>query len=517
MQQLLTSLLNHQQPRQTLSLLRKEIKDPEKKTHFYPFFIQNTSLFFSFLSEEDAKTRKNAALLIGDMGALVTKKAISGQTKEKGVPPVDATVSVEIANTLFSHYKSETTRFVRSSYLEALTDYDYTSLLGQLSKQLEQLSNQTVTEQERKHQAEELSMLSKLITAKEGISQHEFTGYHIDSECILVTNKLHKSVTEEQLLLFPEVICKPFAGGIRLKTNRLECILPIRTYQELLFGIPGISSLDADPYAAAAKLGHSALPEFLETRHQGSFPFYFRVELRAPMPAEKKSQFIHRFAGELERLTDRKLVNSPSDYEIELRLIMDKANTLHPLFKLHTIKDTRFSYRREYQANSIRPHLAALLAALAKPYMKENARVLDPFCGVGTMLIEREKLLKADTSYGIDISGEALAKAARNTKAAGQLIHYINRDFQSFTHEHPFDEIFTDMPFVMGNTGQEALYKTYEAFFVHSKTVLHKDGILILYTRNADYAKRLASQNSYRLIRQFPISEKEASVLMILK
>ena len=40
---------------------------------------------------------------------------------------------------------------------------------------------------------------------------------------------------------------------------------------------------------------------------------------------------------------------------------------------------------------------------LAKPYLKEDAAVLDPFCGVGTMLIERNKVLPARSLYGIDI------------------------------------------------------------------------------------------------------------------
>ena len=51
------------------------------------------------------------------------------------------------------------------------------------------------------------------------------------------------------------------------------------------------------------------------------------------------------------------------------------------------------------------------LAKLAQPYLKANAQVLDPFCGVGTMLIERNKLAPANPMYGIDIFGEAIDKA----------------------------------------------------------------------------------------------------------
>ena len=37
--------------------------------------------------------------------------------------------------------------------------------------------------------------------------------------------------------------------------------------------------------------------------------------------------------------------------------------------------------------------------------LKENAQILDPFCGVGTMLIERDIRVPAREKYGIDIFG----------------------------------------------------------------------------------------------------------------
>ena len=67
--------------------------------------------------------------------------------------------------------------------------------------------------------------------------------------------------------------------------------------------------------------------------------------------------------------------------------------------------------------------------------MKEDAQVLDPFCGVGTMLIERHKAVRANTSYGIDILEEAVLKARENAEAAKQVIHFVNRDFFEFTHD----------------------------------------------------------------------------------
>ena len=101
-------------------------------------------------------------------------------------------------------------------------------------------------------------------------------------------------------------------------------------------------------------------------------------------------------SAELERLTRRRLINSPSDYEIELRLIENKTGRLNVLVKYNTINDTRFAYRKESVAASIKPVNAALFVELAKDYMIPDAQVLDPFCGVGTMLIERQMKVKAN-------------------------------------------------------------------------------------------------------------------------
>lgn len=69
--------------------------------------------------------------------------------------------------------------------------------------------------------------------------------------------------------------------------------------------------------------------------------------------------------------------------------------------KLFTLKDTRFSYRKESYAAAMAPVQAALLMELSKPWLVDGAQVLDPFCGVGTLLVERVKAGNADPLYGL--------------------------------------------------------------------------------------------------------------------
>ena len=80
-------------------------------------------------------------------------------------------------------------------------------------------------------------------------------------------------------------------------------------------------------------------------------------------------------------------------------------------------------------ATSIHPAMAATLVKAAEPYLKEDAQILDPFCGVGTMLIERDIAVPAREKYGIDIFGDAIEKAKRNTALANCRVNYIQRDF----------------------------------------------------------------------------------------
>ena len=507
MKQLITNIEKQENVRQTLSSLRSMIKDEDQKEEFYTVLTAQPELFLKTLSSEDAKTRKNIALLLGDMGDLLTPSVL----------PKDQELCATFVKMLFDAYNKEETLFVKSAYLEALKQYNYTKLLPQLKEKLNTLSSMELTMDNRKHISEEIHVLTDMIVAKEGIKKHNFTGFHQENECIFLTNRIHKELVEEQIKALTTSPIKPFSAGVRLVTKELDQLLPIRTYQEVLFLLPGMATLPSDPIEAASKVVDSKLVEYLNKRHNGTAPFYFRVEIKSKMPMDKKSQFIHRFASELERVSNRQLVNSTTNYELELRLIPNKTGTYNTLIKLFTIKDERFSYRKEFQSSSIKPVNAALFVALAKPYMVENARVLDPFCGVGTLLIERQKEIKADTSYGIDISEEALQKASLNTNEAGQLIHYIHRDFESFTHEYPFDEIFTDLPFAMSASSQDDIRRIYKDFFAHSKSLLSKTGTIICYARNPEYCTRFAKENGYRIVKEFVISEKENTRLFIIK
>lgn len=221
-------------------------------------------------------------------------------------------------------------------------------------------------------------------------------------------------------------------------------------------------------------------------------------------------------AAAVERAFDGRLVNSVSHYEAEIRLIVNREGGVKPFLILFTLPDHRFSYRKFYVASSMRPQTAAGILALAKPYLKEYAQVLDPFCGVGTLLLERRFAGSVRSAYGIDTYGEAIQKARANTRLTGMPVNYINRDFFDFTHEYPFDEILTDMPDVSGERGQTD--ELYRRFFEKSAGLLAERGRVFCYSREMSLVKKhLRLSGRFRLLAEFCILEKSGAYLFVLE
>lgn len=476
--------------RQNLIKLKSELKEGFNKTALLYQIGTELNIFDTLLIDEDPKVRKNTALIMGELA----------------IP--------EFLNKLYKAYQKEDQLFVKSSYLTAMKDYDYSELLPDLKERLTILSNIEITDSNKKHISEEIRVISELILAKEGIKQHPFSGYEVLSELVLLTNRNFKYLTMEQLR---DKSAKEFNAGIMLKTKHLREILPIRTYGELLFMLEDIKVCKDDVDAAAKAIADSSLLEFMEKRHKGTAPFYFRIELKSKLELDKKSAFTKKLGAEIERLSKRKLINSTSNYEFEVRMIENKEGYFNILLKLYTLKDERFSYRKKSIATSIQPVNAALMAALAKDYLKEDAQVLDPFCGVGTMLMERHELVRANTMYGLDIYSDAINKAKENTEAAHAIAHYINRDFFDFKHEYLFDEIFTNMPRAMGHKEEDEIVILYQKFFMKVPEHMKEGGVIIMYSHNRDYVKRQLNRKVYRLEQEYEISKREGAYLFIIR
>ncbi|MGN0350263.1 MAG: methyltransferase [Roseburia sp.] len=484
--------------RESLSELRKLCKEDEPKKECKAFFQEHLFLIEACLEQEDPKVRKNVALLVGDL-ALKEAKTL-----------------------LMEHYEKENVWFIRSSYVKALSKLPVTDYLERFKERLKELEGLTVAEEDKKHWNEEMRELRKLITDIEGINCHKFTGLKESREILLLTNRSQREATLRELgrtsgNFKRDAKIKEHPLGVLVKTEDIVTVKKLRTFRELVFPLHKVGMLPDDAKEAAKLLAASDLLEFLESTHKEKAPFYFRIEIKCNMSLDKRSAFAKKLAAELEQQSERKLLNSTTDYEIELRLIANKEGKFFPVVKLYTLSMKRFSYRKNAISASIHPATAAMFMELAAPYFKEDAQVLDPFCGVGTMLIERDMRLPVRESYGIDIFGDAIEMARENTKLAEKRINYIHRDYFDFRHQYLFDEIITNMP-LRGKKTKEEMDVFYHRFFEKTKEILTKNGLIVMYTNEVGFVmKQLRLQKEYKLLQDFVINEKDGFHLYIIE
>lgn len=484
MYNLYEKIKNGEELRKSLSVLRGLLRDkkegPAAGLWLDEQFEKEPDLWLSLLKNTDPKVRKNAALVLGLLGR------------------------DECRDALLEAYTKEEQRFVRSAYLLALQGCDCEEALPFLKERRRILLGEKRTPENEKHLREELEALNGLISEYESGKKRRFLGLSEPADVILTTWKEHRELTAEQITTGTVTL---MGSGMRVRDADLSELLGIRTWRELLFTLD-VEEVTAEN--AAKSLAASNLRELLKRYQEGGAPWKFRIECRSRMSLSERSLFTKKLADGLMLESGGTLLNDISDYEVELRLIEKKSGGFLPLLKFSNLPDRRFAYRRKSIAASMQPALAAILMELAKPYQKEKARVLDPFCGVGTLLFERNYGLHADTLYGVDVFGQAIQGARENAAAAGIPAHFINRDMRDFRHEYKFDEIITDMPTEGKNRSAHDVDCLYRALFRQAGDWLTPGGMLFVYAHDRGYAKRwLREEKAMKLLKEWRISEKE--------
>ena len=172
-----------------------------------------------------------------------------------------------------------------------------------------------------------------------------------------------------------------------------------------------------------------------------------------------------------------KLINTPSAYSFEIRLNIegDQAAIL-----LNPLGDTRFSYRKKAVSASISPSVAASICYAASSLFHPGSRVLDNFCGSGTLLFERSFYPHASLT-GVDIAQSAIAAAQENEASFKCGARFFHMDSLRFT-DRKFDEILCNMPFglrVGTHAKNERLYESYVSIL---PAIMDKGGHAFLYT-----------------------------------
>jgi len=222
----------------------------------------------------------------------------------------------------------------------------------------------------------------------------------------------------------------------------------------------------------------------------------YRLEIRG---AHIKHYQRQRMAQELSERIDGEcdlLLNSTSDYDVELRAVVGNDGQVRVYWVPYSYHDPRFEYRVSDVPASISPVVAAGLVGLLQPKRDRAVRVLDPFCGSGTLLVERERRGPCEQLVGIDISGQAVEAARENIKAAqSDRIRLICGDMRTARQEGVFDEVITNMPFGLRAGSHKENQTLYADFVDLLPGFLGAGGQFVLFTHEVSLLQRLLGGN----------------------
>jgi hypothetical protein len=365
------------------------------------------------------------------------------------------------ADKLVSALKTEQTRFVRPSIILAL---------GNTKTPAAYLSGYVVEPGEPKHVAAEYEALKKALG--KAAAPQTLGALRLPDWCVVTYIKRSALMAEANALGVP---CRPSALEDAL-TIRTADLKRLRCYEDALYDIGAMGD-----YEAAART----------LSGWGCEGCRYRVEAGA-LPPQQRRETIRAVSAGLSRWGYE---DNPSAYTFEIRLLGGRMWAVFP-------GDDRFAYRKQALPASINPVTAASIMRLCRPYMKENARVLDPFCGSGTMLIERAVILPAQSLVGVDISSAAIRAACSNRRASGLKIALIHGDALQFGAAR-YDEVVSNMPFGIRVSGHAQNERLYAAFVDRLGILLEDGGCAFLLTQEKKLMRdSLKAAPALRIIRE---------------
>ncbi|HTW87419.1 MAG TPA: methyltransferase domain-containing protein, partial [Candidatus Binataceae bacterium] len=152
-------------------------------------------------------------------------------------------------------------------------------------------------------------------------------------------------------------------------------------------------------------------------------------------------------------------------------------------------------YKLADRPGSLRPAVAAALAWLSDPHADDV--VLDPVCGVGTILIERAELGRYRLLLGGDHDPEALAAARTNVGPRYKPIELRAWDAAALPLEdHSVTKIVTNLPWGLrfGTHGENR--RLYRRMLAEFRRVIVRGGRIVLLTGERALMRELVAERA---------------------
>lgn len=409
----------------------------------------NRNKLTNLLLNLDAKTRKNAARLIGEL-------------QSKADLPM-----------LKYAFEKESTLFVISSMILALGNFDDSSLIESIEQKVKSVQL-AATENDKKHIDEIINSFSKVKSKLSKKSDIDFSGFKNPIELLAVSPENCSSIMLAEAKYKKIDLKYSSQSTATISTIDYTSLYKLRTLSEILIPLGKINSTSENWITK----NENILNRFKGIMQSifSSRPIFYRVDIISNNGF--RSDIIKQIASSIDQ--NSYFVNSPSNYFCELRLVLGDEPAAFA--KLYFPKDERFDYRIGSVPASINPVIAANIMQFSYRYLKKNARVIDPCCGSATLLIERSKFNNTAELVGVDRDIQALKIAKKNSLAAKVNIDLIGGNLLTFNPNNKFDELIANLPFGSRVGSKESSSLLHKQLLLRLDDYLKPNGTAILFT-----------------------------------
>ncbi|HJU12520.1 MAG TPA: methyltransferase domain-containing protein, partial [Candidatus Binataceae bacterium] len=154
-------------------------------------------------------------------------------------------------------------------------------------------------------------------------------------------------------------------------------------------------------------------------------------------------------------------------------------------------------YKVAHRPGSLRPSAAAALAHLSRPDSQDS--VLDPFCGAGTILIERAHLARHRQLIGCDRDLEALAAARENIGPRYKPLELHRWDAASIPlPDNSVNKIVTNLPWGAAHGSHEQNRRLYPRVFQEFHRLIAPGGRMVILTAETRLMSDLVARGLFR-------------------
>ena len=336
--------LTEENPRAILSVIRDILKKEKPKGMFKRTIGNSKEKLSALLYHGDPKVRKNVCGIIGELG------------------------DPAYLESLYAAYNIEDQMFVRYSYVLAIGNcggaMDAKRLEGILEDLITKEKDPTETDfaiTNSKHINEEKLALSRAIDKLSPPVRHEFKGFDTPVPMLLTVMNYQYQLTLKELEE-KSMEGRLVEEGILIHEKDIDKVYSCRTFYEIFYPLEECKDLAFDYKTIAQAIIDADMVEFLNQCHHNpsNAPFGYRIEFKTADYNRERSDFVKNLGRELDETSSGNLKNSPSSYEVEIRIV-EKNNLCSVFVKLYSIKDNRFDYRRNDLATSINPVTAAIV------------------------------------------------------------------------------------------------------------------------------------------------------------